>query len=102
MKPVTVSRDADKFVIRMPDGMRERLSDYKKRHHISQNSAVIQGIESFLNHHEQLQNLLEGVGLLRERLEEQNKALELERSALAEMRAQLNPKVEVPGQNPES
>ena len=94
MKPVTVPRDADKFVTRMPDGLRERLIAYKDRHHTSINSVMVQSAESFLDNHEKLLDMLEGVALLRQSLIDQNNALLLERSELAEMKAQLKKQLE--------
>ena len=44
MKPFN-SRTADKFVIRLPDGMRERLADVAKGHLRSMNSEIIRRLE---------------------------------------------------------
>lgn len=35
------SRSADKFVVRLPDGMRERIADVARTHHRSMNSEII-------------------------------------------------------------
>lgn len=35
------SRNADKFVVRLPDGMRERIAEIAKNNHRSMNSEVI-------------------------------------------------------------
>jgi Arc-like DNA binding domain. len=35
------SRTADKFVVRLPDGMRERIAEVARNHHRSMNSEII-------------------------------------------------------------
>ncbi|SRR5690606_27087357 len=42
------SRTADKFVVRLPDGMRERIADVAKNHHRSMNSEIIARLEQSL------------------------------------------------------
>lgn len=42
------SRTADKFVVRLPDGMRERIADVAKEHHRSMNSEIIARLEKSL------------------------------------------------------
>lgn len=81
-----ISRYADKFVTRMPDGMRPRLVAFAKKRHLSMNSAAVVGMESFLSKHEELDALLAGVYL-------HNAALEAERRALAAMQAELEDKL---------
>ncbi len=76
MKATTVSRAADKFVVRMPDGMRERFHDYSNVKHVSMNTAIVQGLDSFLDGHAELQTLLDGLRLLKQQLAEQLRALE--------------------------
>ncbi|UVE19157.1 Arc family DNA-binding protein [Pseudomonas sp. LS44] len=39
------SRTADKFVVRLPDGMRERIADVARGHHRSMNSEIIARLE---------------------------------------------------------
>ncbi|MEK1942794.1 MAG: Arc family DNA-binding protein [Pseudomonas sp.] len=39
------SRTADKFVVRLPDGMRERIADVARNHHRSMNSEIIARLE---------------------------------------------------------
>ncbi|MEZ1440138.1 Arc family DNA-binding protein [Pseudomonas shirazica] len=39
--PVKSSRTADKFVVRLPDGMREQIADIAKGNHRSMNSEII-------------------------------------------------------------
>ena len=42
------SRTADKFVVRLPDGMRERIADVARNHHRSMNSEIISRLEQSL------------------------------------------------------
>ena len=42
------SRTADKFVVRLPDGMRERIADVARNHHRSMNSEIIARLEQTL------------------------------------------------------
>jgi len=59
------SRTADKFVVRLPDGMRERIADRARNHHRSMNSEIVAVLERDLEnptngdkaaHHEQHTN----------------------------------------------
>lgn len=46
MKQATYSsRTADKFVVCLPDGMRERIADVARNHHRSMNSEIIARLE---------------------------------------------------------
>ncbi|GAA6131741.1 Arc family DNA-binding protein [Halopseudomonas sabulinigri] len=42
------SRTADKFVVRLPQGMRDRIADVAKQHHRSMNSEIIARLEHSL------------------------------------------------------
>lgn len=84
-----VSRDADKFVVRMPETMRERIFEIAKKLHTSMNSAIVQGLEAWLDKFEELTTLLEGVRLLRQSLEVEKKELATERKELADLKAKL-------------
>lgn len=42
------SRTADKFVVRLPDGMRERIAEVARDHHRSMNSEIIARLEDSL------------------------------------------------------
>lgn len=42
------SRTADKFVVRLPDGMRERISEVSRNNHRSMNSEIIARLERTL------------------------------------------------------
>ncbi|RMT32781.1 putative Transcriptional repressor [Pseudomonas syringae pv. spinaceae] len=49
MKQATYSsRTADKFVVRLPDGMRNRVQEVAKNHHRSMNSEIIARLEQSL------------------------------------------------------
>jgi plasmid stability protein len=39
------SRTADKFVVRLPDGMRDRIAEVARNHHRSMNSEIIARLE---------------------------------------------------------
>nr|WP_328824474.1 Arc family DNA-binding protein [Pseudomonas arcuscaelestis] len=43
------SRTADKFVVRLPAGMRERIGEVAKNHHRSMNSEIISRLEDSLS-----------------------------------------------------
>ncbi len=42
------SRNADKFVVRLPQGMRQRIADVAKNYHRSMNSEIVSRLESSL------------------------------------------------------
>lgn len=42
------SRTADKFVVRLPDGVREQVAQQCRTEHISMNSYVVQAVEEKL------------------------------------------------------
>lgn len=42
------SRTADKFVVRLPDGMREQIAEVARNHHRSMNSEIIARLEQSL------------------------------------------------------
>ncbi|WP_252091361.1 Arc family DNA-binding protein [Pseudomonas sp. MWU13-3659] len=44
----TNSRTADKFVVRLPDGMRERVAEVARQNHRSMNSEIIERLEQTL------------------------------------------------------
>jgi hypothetical protein len=43
------SRTADKFVVRLPKGMRDRISSVAKNYHRSMNSEIVSRLESSLS-----------------------------------------------------
>lgn len=89
-KQSTISRNADKFVVRMPDDMRGRLSDLAKRVHSSMNSVIIFGLTSYLDALEELTIQLDALRLLRKSLSEKHEALDKQLAEVAEMKDQLN------------
>jgi len=50
----TSSRDMDKFVVRLPDGMRDQIQAVAKASHSSMNTVMIQAVESYLEGHAEL------------------------------------------------
>ena len=48
------SRDMDKFVMRLPDGLRDRVQDRAKATHSSMNTVLVQAVESYLEGHFEL------------------------------------------------
>lgn len=44
-KAIYSSRTADKFVVRLPDGMREQIAEIARKHHRSMNSEIIAKLE---------------------------------------------------------
>jgi hypothetical protein len=44
------SRTADKFVVRLPEGMRDHIADVARNHHRSMNSEIISRLEQSLIH----------------------------------------------------
>ena len=68
----TSSRDADKFVVRLPDGMRDQINEVAAKNHRSMNSEIIKRMERTL--------LEDATGILNVDLMEQlsNRCKELE------------------------
>lgn len=48
-RPVYSSRTADKFVLRMPDGMRDQMAELAKNHNRSMNSEMITRLQKSLD-----------------------------------------------------
>ncbi|SFB20035.1 Arc family DNA-binding protein [Azotobacter beijerinckii] len=67
---MTDSRQADKFVIRLPGGMRDRIGAAAVAQHTSMNSLIILALESYLDGQEHQKILLEALSEKLERLEE--------------------------------
>ena len=88
-KQTTISRNADKFVVRMPDEMRGRLVDLAKRLNSSMNSVIIFGLTSYLDALEELTIQLDALRLLRQSLNEKHEALDSQLAEVAELKAQL-------------
>jgi len=60
----------EKFMVRLPDGLRSRLADAADAQHTSMNTVAIQALESYLDNHIELQITLNA---LRAKLEGQGK-----------------------------
>lgn len=90
-QPTTISRHADKFVVRMPE-MRAKFATLAKKLTISMNTAIIQGLTSYLDGLEELKILIEGNRLLRASLIEKQKALDLELAEVANLKEELQTK----------
>lgn len=56
------SRTADKFVVRLPDGMRERVAELARENHRSMNAEIVSRLETSLNTSEVDTPSLNGVG----------------------------------------
>lgn len=91
--PTTISRDADKFVLRMPDDMRPRFTALAEKQSTSMNTVMVHGLTSYLDGLEELEILISGVRLLRTSLEEKQKALDADLAAVAELKAKLEAKL---------
>ena len=88
-----MSRNADKFVVRMPDDMRGKFVSLAQKLAISMNTAIIQGLTSYLDNLEELRILIEGNRLLRKSLEDKEAALNADLAVVAELKAQLESKL---------
>lgn len=88
-KQTAVSRDADKFVVRMPDTMRERIQAVAKGMQSSMNTVIVQGMSSWLDGHEDMRLLLDGLRQLKTTMKADKKALDAERAEVAALKAQL-------------
>lgn len=56
------SRTADKFVVRLPDGMREKIAEVSRSHHRSMNSEIIARLEQSLIEEDKANNPAMHVG----------------------------------------
>lgn len=61
--PHKTSRDADKFVIRLPDDIRPRLKAAAKDSERSMNGLIVHALREFLDGQDQQRLLLESLGL---------------------------------------
>lgn len=64
------SQQADKFVVRLPNGMRNRLTDAALAQHASMNTIFIQALEQFLDSQYRQQLLLDALAAQVNRLEQ--------------------------------
>ena len=62
------SRIADKFVMRLPEGMRPRVAARARLEHRSMNGVLVHAAQQYLEGQEELETLLESVKLLKAQL----------------------------------
>jgi len=55
------SRDADKFIVRLPDGMRDEVEAAARRDERSMNSLVVVALREYLHGQQQKQALLDAL-----------------------------------------
>lgn len=67
---VAVSRDADKFVIRLPAGMRDQLDARSALDGQSMNSVAVEALTNHLAMREEQQIIMEALVLLKQQLQE--------------------------------
>ncbi|MHB0817698.1 Arc family DNA-binding protein [Stutzerimonas stutzeri] len=67
---MTNSRTADKFVVRLPDGLRGRIFDVAYRNHRSMNAEIVSRMESSIDIEQELDHQKNLVRILRARIEE--------------------------------
>lgn len=63
------SRTADKFVMRLPEGMRQKVAARARKEHRSMNGVLINATQQYLDGQEELETLLASVKLLKTQLE---------------------------------
>lgn len=61
---MTSSRTADKFVIRLPDGMRDQMAAAADGQHISMNTFAIQAIAEKLDRDKRMQVLVDELAIM--------------------------------------
>jgi hypothetical protein len=58
-----VSRESDKFMLRLPDGMRDRIANFARREGRSMNAEIVHILEDYYNmreHHDSLVDFYDG------------------------------------------
>lgn len=63
-----ISIQSDKFVVRMPEGLRQRVEDLAASNHTSMNTEIVQAIESHLAGNIRRELLLNALEVEAERL----------------------------------
>lgn len=71
VSPTYNSREAEKFVVRMPDGLRERVAERAEHEGRSMNSVVVRAVEHALEAKDRLETMLGAVALLKQQLQEE-------------------------------
>lgn len=64
------SRNADKFVVRLPDGMRAQISEKSKDDLCSMNTVMVRALRNELENHAEHRTLMQGLRLLERQLQE--------------------------------
>ncbi|BAW27521.1 Arc family DNA-binding protein [Pseudomonas putida] len=75
------SRDADKFVVRLPDGMRSQITDVSQADERSMNSFVITALRNELAGRKEQALLLESLALLKAQLEQELATIQAAKAA---------------------
>lgn len=70
------SREADKFVVRLPDGMRSQITDVSQADERSMNSFVITALRNELAGRKEQALMLESLALLKRQLEQELAAIQ--------------------------
>lgn len=75
------SRDADKFVVRLPDGMRSQITDVSQADERSMNSFFITAVRNELAGRQEQALLLESLALLKAQLEQELATIQAAKAA---------------------
>ncbi|WP_349616960.1 Arc family DNA-binding protein [Azotobacter salinestris] len=67
---MTNSRQADKFVVRLPDGMRDQIDDAAVAQRTSMNHIIVKALENYLDGQQRQKILLDALSEKLKRLEE--------------------------------
>jgi len=68
--PMSNSRTADKFVVRLPDGLRGRIFDVAYRNHRSMNAEIVSRLETSIDIEQELDHQKNLVRILTARVDE--------------------------------
>ena len=82
-QPRNNSRTADKFVVRLPDGMREKIAEISKENHRSMNSEIIDRLALSIERDEQGDLTVRSLAQVTRRCEELEQELAELKAALA-------------------
>lgn len=63
------SRNADKFVVRLPEGMRAQLADKSKDDFCSMNTVCVRALRNELENHAEHRTMMQGLKLLERQLQ---------------------------------
>lgn len=76
VSPIYNSREADKFIVRMPHGLRERVAERAEHEGRSMNSVVVRAVEHALEGKDRLETMLGALALLKQQLQEELAAVQ--------------------------